>query len=171
MTRPGIKTRSPGPLSNTLPTRPMSRNTLTYWVDFSPMVRGARVQSLGESCQWLKKRYLMSRRLRRYGSRVKQSNQGKGVAPFPTPRSSSYLNRCLWIPLDNFTLLKTKMCNKNYFNENYYVLIRIVENIQMLQIIYFREEDMKLLSQLAWAVEYTNCINAEGKDSSNECPA
>ena len=37
----------------------------------------------------------------RYGSRVKWSNPGIGVAPFPTPRCSSYWKVTLWVTLDN----------------------------------------------------------------------
>ena len=71
-------------------------------------------------CQWLgrlgfntrlshtkdskKKWYLMPPCLTfsiiRYGSRVKWSNPGKGVAPSPTPWCSSYRKRSLWITLD-----------------------------------------------------------------------
>ena len=36
----------------------------------------------------------------RYGSRVKWSNPGKGVAPSPTPRCSSYWKRRLQVTLD-----------------------------------------------------------------------
>ena len=49
-----------------------------------------RVQYQVESYQRLKKWYLMlpclTLSIIRYGSRVKWSNPGKGVAPFPTPR-------------------------------------------------------------------------------------
>ena len=37
----------------------------------------------------------------RYGSRVKWSNPGKGVAPSPTPWCSSYWKGSLWVALDN----------------------------------------------------------------------
>ena len=36
----------------------------------------------------------------RYGSRVKWSNPGKGVVPFPTPWCSSYQKGGLWVNLD-----------------------------------------------------------------------
>ena len=36
----------------------------------------------------------------RYVSRVKWSNPGKGVAPFPTPWCSSYWKGSLWVTLD-----------------------------------------------------------------------
>ena len=58
------------------------------------MARETGVQSQVESYQRLKKWYLMPPCLTlsiiRYGSRVKRSNLGKGVAPSPTPRCSSY---------------------------------------------------------------------------------
>ena len=46
----------------------------------------------------------------RYGSRVKWSNLGKGVAPFPTHRCSSYWKGAFWSPsttVANFTFLYT----------------------------------------------------------------
>ena len=55
------------------------------------------VQSQVESYQRLKKWYLMppclTLRIIRYGSRVKWSNPGKGVAPTPTPRCSKLSKR------------------------------------------------------------------------------
>ena len=63
--------------------------TLACWFECSPMARETRVQSEVESYQSLKKWYLtppcLILSIRRYGSRVKWSNPGKGVAPFPTP--------------------------------------------------------------------------------------
>ena len=49
--------------------------------------------------------------IKRYGSRVKWSNPGKGVAPSPTPRCSSYRKGSLRVTLDYgrqlyFTLLR-----------------------------------------------------------------
>ena len=41
----------------------------------------------------------------KYGSRVKWSNPGKGVAPFPTPWCSSYRKGSLWVTLDYDWLL------------------------------------------------------------------
>ena len=56
------------------------------------------------SYQRLKKWYLMPPCLTlsiiRYGSRVKWSNPGKGVAPFPTPWCSSYRKGSLRVTLD-----------------------------------------------------------------------
>ena len=62
------------------------------------------LQSLFASYQRLKKWYLMPPCLTlsniRYVSRVKWSNPGKGVAPFPTPRCSSYWKGSLLVALD-----------------------------------------------------------------------
>ena len=61
------------------------------------MARETWVQSQVESYQRLKKWYLMPPCLTlsiiRYGSRVKWSNPGKGVAPSPTPWCSKLLKR------------------------------------------------------------------------------
>ena len=68
------------------------------------MARETWVQSQIESYQRLKKWYLMPPCLKlsiiRYGSRVKWSNPGKGVAPFPTPWCSSYRIGSLRVTLD-----------------------------------------------------------------------
>ena len=59
-----------------------------------PMTKETRVQSQVVSYQRLKKWFLMPSCLtlssKWYGSRVKWSNPGKGVVPFPTPWCSSY---------------------------------------------------------------------------------
>ena len=61
-------------------------------------------QSQVESYQRLKKWYLMipclALSIIRYGSRVKWSNPGKGVAPSPTPWCSSYWKGSLRVTLD-----------------------------------------------------------------------
>ena len=60
-----------------------------HWLECSPIARETWVQSQVESYQRLKKWYLMPPCLTlsiiRYGSRVKWSNPGKGIAPSPTP--------------------------------------------------------------------------------------
>ena len=62
------------------------------------------VQSQVESYQRLKKWYLMppclTLSIKRYVSRVKWVNSGKGVAPSPTPWCSSYQKGSLWVTLD-----------------------------------------------------------------------
>ena len=70
------------------------------------------VQSQVELYQKLKKGYLISPCLTlciiSYVSRIKWSNPGKGVAPFPPPQCSSYWKRSLWLPLTmvaNFTFI------------------------------------------------------------------
>ena len=63
-------------------------------VECSPMAWETGVQSQVKSYQRLKKWYLISPYFTlcniRYGSRVKWSNQGKGVTPSPTSQCSSY---------------------------------------------------------------------------------
>ena len=77
---------------------------MAQWVECSPMVRKTRVQSQVESYQRLQKWHLIPPCLTlsyiRYVSRVKWSNPGKGVAPFPTPRCSSYWKGSLLVTLD-----------------------------------------------------------------------
>ena len=55
----------------------------------------------------------------RYMSRVTWSNPGKGVAPSPTPRCSSYWKESLLVALDYYRLLlflfKTKKIVNSYF--------------------------------------------------------
>ena len=55
------------------------------------------------SCQWLKKWYLIPPCLIlsiiRYISRVKWTNQKKGVVSFPTPQCNSYCKGSLWVAL------------------------------------------------------------------------
>ena len=82
---------------------------LYYIVECSPMVQETRVQSQVESYQRLKKWYLIPPCLTlgniRYESSVKGSNPGKGVAPSPTLRCSSYWKGSLRIALANYTYL------------------------------------------------------------------
>ena len=67
--------------------------SLAKWVECLPLSRETRVQSQVESYQRLKKWNLippcLTLSIIRYISRVKWSNPGNGVAPFPTPRCSS----------------------------------------------------------------------------------
>ena len=94
----------------------------------SPMAREIWVQSQVESYQRLKKWYLMLSCLTlsiiRYVSRVRWSNPGKGVAPSPTLRCSSYRKGSLRVTLDyvaNFTYIYRFValvfytgCGRNY---------------------------------------------------------
>ena len=106
MTRPGIEPRSPEPLAKQyiyiyiFLKHPIyiyivyiewvfQKNRYHFvYIECSPIARETWVQSQVESYQRLKKWYLMPPCLTlsiiRYGSRVKWSNPGKGVAPFPT---------------------------------------------------------------------------------------
>ena len=74
------------------------------WLECLPMVQETGVQSQVKSYQKLKKWYLMPPWLTlsiiRWGSRVKWSNPGKGVAPSPTPQCSSYWRRCFRVTLN-----------------------------------------------------------------------
>ena len=73
-------------------------------VECSPKALETRIQSQVESYQRLKKWYLippcLTLSIIRYVSRVKWSNPGNGVAPFPTPQCSSYWKGSFWVPLD-----------------------------------------------------------------------
>ena len=72
-------------------------NSMKIAEKHSPMARETWVQSQVESYQSFKKWYLMPPCLTlsiiRYGSRVKWSNPGKRVAPFPTPWCSKLSKR------------------------------------------------------------------------------
>ena len=77
---------------------------MTEWLECSSKAQEAWVQSHVESCQRLKKWYLMlpclTLSITRYGSRLKQVIPGKGVAPFPTCWWSSYRKGSLLVTLD-----------------------------------------------------------------------
>ena len=89
------------------------------------MARETWVQSQVESYQRLKKWYLMPPCLTlsiiRYGSRVKWSNPGKGVAPSPTPWCSKLSKRepsghpRLWSPTYLLTI-RRQAITKQYFS-------------------------------------------------------
>ncbi len=68
MTRPGIEPRSHGPLANTLPT--------IHW-------KICKYDGMPKSEKWYLIPPCLTLRIIRYGSRVKWSNPGKGVAPSP----------------------------------------------------------------------------------------
>ena len=77
---------------------------LAKWIECLPMGWETGVQSQVKSYQRLKKWYLippcLTLSIIRYGSRVKWSNPGKGVAPSSTPWYSSYWKGSLWVALD-----------------------------------------------------------------------
>ena len=79
-------------------------HSLAKWVEWSLIVRETCVQSQVASYQRLKKWHLILPSLTlsiiRYGSRVKWSNPGEGVAPSPTPRCSSFWKGSLRVVLD-----------------------------------------------------------------------
>ena len=89
------------------------------------MVQEIGVQSQVESYQRLKKWYLMlpclTLSIISYGSRVKWSNPGNGVAPSPTLLCSSYRKKAVFGSLltvvANFTLLIEKSRNCQVFND------------------------------------------------------
>ena len=97
-----------------------------YWSIGQAVRVFAWVQSRVESYQRLKKWYLMPPCLTlsiiRYGSRVKWSNPGNGVAPSPTPRCGSYWKGNLQVILDYghqlylLTLVKFKIDKDNNNN-------------------------------------------------------
>ena len=78
--------------------------TLAQRLECSPMARETWVQSQVESYQILLKWNLippcLTLSIIRYGSRVKWSNPGNGVAPSPTPWCSSYRKGSLRVTLD-----------------------------------------------------------------------
>ena len=73
-------------------------------VECFPMARETRIQSQVESYQILRKWYLippcLTLSIIKYVSRVKWSNPGKGVAPFPKPWRSSYWKGSFQVALD-----------------------------------------------------------------------
>ena len=108
-------------------------------LECSPIARETWVQSQVESYQRLKKWYLMPPCLTlsiiRYGSRVKWSNPGKGVAPSPTTWCSKLSKRepsghpRLWSP--TFILLVLKgILHKCVYKRNFHSLILL--NITVL---------------------------------------
>ena len=85
----------PGPIANTLPTRPIWPRRLVFNPRFS--------HSKDSKKKKKKKKYLIPLSIIRNALRVKWSNPGKGVAPSPTPRCSSYWKRSLQVT--NFILI------------------------------------------------------------------
>ena len=92
------------------------------------MARETWVQSQVESYQRFKKWYLMlpclALSIIRYGSRVKWSNPGKGVAPSPTHWCSSYRKGSLRVTLDYGRQLYFT-CTQLYSFKYSYLILRI----------------------------------------------
>ena len=105
--------------------------TLARWLECSPKAQETWVQSHVDSYRRLKKWYLMlpclTLSIIRYGSRVKWNNPGKGVAPSPSPRCSSYWKGSLQVTLDYsrqlylyiYSWLIIIACGKTLFRNNY----------------------------------------------------
>ena len=106
------------------------------------MARNIWVQSQVESYQRLKKWYLMPPCLTlsiiRYGSRVKWSNPGKGVAPSPTPRYSKLSKRepsghpRLWSPTLVYLLIYINSeveKKREGFDNREYLAMRLEEDL------------------------------------------
>ena len=91
------------------------------------MARETWIQSQVESYQRLKKWYLMPPCLIlsiiRYGSRVKWSNPGKGVAPSPTPWCSSYRKGSLRVTLEYRRQLYFYLLIYYYIYKHIYIYI------------------------------------------------
>ena len=96
----------------------------------SPMIRETWVQSQVESYQKLLKWYLIPPWLTlsniRYVSRVKWSNPGKEVAPYPTPRCSSYWKGSLRVTLDLGRQLYFLLYNYLTVRKKWFILNRII---------------------------------------------
>ena len=94
MTRPGIEPRSPGPLANTLTA---IINVVKEIAVKSPI---SRLYLLCTIIKWYLIPLCLTFSSIRYVSRVKRSNPGKVVAPFPTPWCSSYGKGSFLVALD-----------------------------------------------------------------------
>ena len=112
----------------------------------------------------LKKWYLMPPCLTlsiiRYGSRIKWSNLGKGVASSPILRYSSYCKGSLLVALNycqpTFIIWSIMLFLMFFYAVCIYIYIYIYITLK--------------LAQSAGAIEYTECISAEILDSLNKCP-
>ena len=106
MTRPGIEPRSSGPLANTLPTRPMNWDRLFGQVGRvfanDPGVMGSvSGRVIPKTLKMVLDTFLLNTQRYKVRLRIKWSNPGKGVAPYPTPRCSSYWKRSPRVALNN----------------------------------------------------------------------
>ena len=101
-------------------------------VECSPMTRDTGVQSQVESYERLKKWFLippcLTLSIIRYVSRVKWSNPGKGVAPSPISRCSSYRKGSFRVALDygrQLYLLLTRYRAEVYFSKrSFFILLQ-----------------------------------------------
>ena len=90
MTRPGIEPRSPGSFANTLPAGPIGLKSRVFtngpgdWVSIPGRVIPKTQKVVLDAA------LLGTLSIIRWGSRVKWSNPGNGVAHSPTPSCSSY---------------------------------------------------------------------------------
>ena len=117
------------------------------WVECSPVVRETRVQSQIEWYQRLKKWYLMQPWLIlsiiRYWSKIKWSNPENGVAPYPTPRYSSYWKESLRVTLDQSCQLYLLyiIIKKNYGIHICWIFITFIEITEFIfiEFIYLKE--------------------------------
>ena len=125
-------------------------------------VRETWVQSLVTSYQRLWKWYLIPPCLTlsniRNVSRLNWSNLGKGVAPSPTPRCSSYWKESLLVALDYSCQFIYNLWSAVNFQES---------SNNAKKVLWPPKKDQKLslyedIAQSAGAVEYTDCISAEG---------
>ena len=90
---------------------------MAQWVECSPMIQETWVQSQVMSYQRLKKWYLIPPSLTlsniRNIPREKWSNPGKGAAPTPTPRCSSYWKGSLLVALNYGLYIRKQSINYN----------------------------------------------------------
>ena len=98
----------------------LNLDLLDHWQTLYPQGQCAR-QSQFESCQkWYLIPSCWTLSNIRYVSRVKRSNPGKGIAPSPTPRCSSYWKGNLLVALDYgcqlYFILLSKICTTTCSN-------------------------------------------------------
>ena len=124
---------------------------VAWWLECSPMARETWVQY-----QRLKKWYLIPPCLIlsiiRYGSRVKWSNPGKGVAPFRAPWCSSYREGSFRVTIDRGHQLYLL----SYISYQYPQQDRNKSIILMWLVFVFLKEIIALWCQLHWALYQEN---------------
>ena len=136
---------------------------MAEWVECSPMVWETGVQSQVKSYQKLKKWYLMPPCLTpsiiRYGSRVKWSNQGKGVAPSTTPWCNSYWKGTVGSPSTTVTNLKMVSVHHIFW----YNPVSL-KNDKTSSILTFANRSLKLFSFMRAKALHSmrTCLTAQG---------